>query len=68
MDFLSYDGRDIILDSVADGVFTIDEDWREASSRRVNILNLYQKRKGLFCRQNHIPQKHPTFYSYLYWE
>jgi len=27
MDFLSYDGRDIILDSIADGVFTVDENW-----------------------------------------
>ncbi len=34
MDFLSYDGRDIILDSVADGVFTIDQDWRVTSFNR----------------------------------
>jgi len=27
MDFLSYDGRDVILDSIADGVFTVDENW-----------------------------------------
>ena len=27
MEFLSYDGRDIILDSVADGVFTVDQNW-----------------------------------------
>ncbi len=31
MDFLSYDGRDIILDSIADGVFTVDENWRVTS-------------------------------------
>jgi len=34
MDFLSYDGRDIILDSVADGVFTVDGDWRVTSFNR----------------------------------
>lgn len=34
MDFLSYDGRDIILDSVADGVFTVDQDWRVTSFNR----------------------------------
>ncbi len=31
MDILSYDGRDIILDSIADGVFTVDENWRVTS-------------------------------------
>lgn len=34
MDFLSYDGRDVILDSIADGVFTIDETWRVTSFNR----------------------------------
>jgi len=34
MDFLSYDGRDIILDSVADGVFTIDQNWQVTSFNR----------------------------------
>ncbi len=34
MDLLSYDGRDIILDSIADGVFTIDENWRVTSFNR----------------------------------
>jgi len=34
MDFVSYDGRDIILDSVADGVFTVDGDWRITSFNR----------------------------------
>jgi len=34
MDFLSYDGRDIILDSIADGVFTVDQDWRVTSFNR----------------------------------
>ncbi len=34
MDFLTYDGRDIILDSIADGVFTVDQDWRVTSFNR----------------------------------
>jgi len=34
MNFLSYDGRDVILESIADGVFTIDQDWRVTSFNR----------------------------------
>jgi PAS domain S-box-containing protein len=34
MDLLSYDGRDIILDSVADGVFTVDASWCITSFNR----------------------------------
>jgi len=34
MDLLSYDGRDIILDSIADGVFTVDANWCVTSFNR----------------------------------
>jgi PAS domain S-box-containing protein len=34
MSFLSYDGRDVILDSIADGVFTVDKDWQVTSFNR----------------------------------
>ena len=34
MDSLSYDGRDVILESIADGVFTVDLDWRVTSFNR----------------------------------
>jgi len=34
MDLLSYDGRDVILDSIADGVFTVDDEWRITSFNR----------------------------------
>ena len=34
MDFQSHAERDIILDSIADGVFTVDEDWRITSFNR----------------------------------
>jgi len=34
MNPLSSDGRDVILESIADGVFTIDQDWRVTSFNR----------------------------------
>lgn len=34
MDILPYDGRDVILDSIADGVFTVDDEWRITSFNR----------------------------------
>lgn len=34
MDFQSHEETDIILDSIADGVFTVDKDWRITSFNR----------------------------------
>ena len=34
MDFQAHEETDIILDSIADGVFTVDTDWRIASFNR----------------------------------
>ena len=34
MDFQSYKDTDIILDSIADGVFTVDRHWRITSFNR----------------------------------
>lgn len=48
MDFLSYDGHDIILDSVADGVFTVDQDWRATSfNRAAEDITGIQREKAL---------------------
>jgi len=53
MDFLSYDGRDVILDSIADGVFTIDGNWcvtsfNRAAERITGITR--QEALGRCCR------------------
>jgi PAS domain S-box-containing protein len=53
MDFLSYDGRDIILDSIADGVFTVDQNWRVTSFNRAaeDITGIKrEKALGQRCR------------------
>jgi len=34
MDYHTYDKRDVILDSIADGVFTVSKDWRITSFNR----------------------------------